>query len=212
MLMEARPNYGCLGEEESSRSRARTRPRRWVVRSAGRDDQLSSRPAALGVSIAPSSTRARVVAGVVYDPPAQGRDVLRREGARGGLDDDQRLRVSDRSRMVEALFRDGPSLCDNPDLPETLRDLARLLPQTAGVRRWGAAALESCLCRGGPVRGLLGGAGSAPGTRRRAFSSCARQAASSRRSRRAETPSRRAACSRPMRRSSTPSPGCCGSK
>jgi myo-inositol-1(or 4)-monophosphatase len=38
-----------------------------------------------------------------------------------------------------------PPGCPSPDereLPETLKDLARLLPACAGVRRWGAAALD----------------------------------------------------------------------
>ena len=53
-----------------------------------------------------------------------------------------RVRVSARSRLIECIFATGLPFGGREDLPETLQELARLLPQTAGVRRWGAAALD----------------------------------------------------------------------
>ena len=42
--------------------------------------------------------------------------------------------------MIDAIFATGLPFAGRGDLPDTLQDLARLLPATAGVRRWGAAA------------------------------------------------------------------------
>jgi myo-inositol-1(or 4)-monophosphatase len=44
--------------------------------------------------------------------------------------------------MVEAVFATGVPFGAKSTLPATLQDLARLMPACAGVRRWGAAALD----------------------------------------------------------------------
>ena len=53
-----------------------------------------------------------------------------------------RLRVSARSKMIESIFATGIPFGGRPDLPATLQDLARIMPSVAGVRRFGAAALD----------------------------------------------------------------------
>ena len=55
---------------------------------------------------------------------------------------DSRIRVSDRRHMSESLYATGLPFSGRADLPDTLKDLAQLLPACAGVRRWGAAALD----------------------------------------------------------------------
>ncbi len=55
---------------------------------------------------------------------------------------DSRIRVSGRKAMTEAVFATGVPFGTKKTLPATLRDLARLMPACAGVRRWGAAALD----------------------------------------------------------------------
>ena len=67
---------------------------------------------------------------------------------------DQRIRVSDRTKMIESIFSTGLPFGGRADLPETLRDLARLLPSTAGVRRWGAAALDLAYVAAGRYDGF----------------------------------------------------------
>ncbi|MEO1365442.1 MAG: inositol monophosphatase family protein, partial [Pseudomonadota bacterium] len=64
------------------------------------------------------------------------------EKGQGAWMNDSRLRVSGRSRMIEALFATGLPFGGRADLPETLQELARVLPTCAGVRRFGAAALD----------------------------------------------------------------------
>ena len=64
------------------------------------------------------------------------------EKGAGAWMNDTRLRVSGRSRMIESIFATGIPFAGRADLPETLQDLARLMPACAGVRRWGAASLD----------------------------------------------------------------------
>jgi myo-inositol-1(or 4)-monophosphatase len=56
--------------------------------------------------------------------------------------------------MIEAIFATGLPFGGRADLPETLKDLARLLPATAGVRRWGAAALDLAYVAAGRYDGF----------------------------------------------------------
>jgi myo-inositol-1(or 4)-monophosphatase len=67
---------------------------------------------------------------------------------------DARLRVSGRHRMIESIFATGLPFGGRADLPETLQDLARLLPACAGVRRWGAAALDLAYVAAGRYDGF----------------------------------------------------------
>ena len=64
------------------------------------------------------------------------------EKGAGAWMNESRLRVSGRGRMIESIFATGLPFGGRSDLPATLQDLARLMPVCAGVRRWGAAALD----------------------------------------------------------------------
>ena len=84
--------------------------------------------------------KGEIVSAVVFDPAKD--EMFVAEKGQGAWLNESRLRVSDRRRMIEAIFATGLPFGGRRDLPETLQDMARLLPQTAGVRRWGAAALD----------------------------------------------------------------------
>lgn len=137
-LMEARPNYGWLGEE-SDPVEGKDPTRRWIVDPLdGTTNFLHGMPH-WSVSIA-LEHKGEIVAGVVYDPPKD--EMFVAEKGQGAFVNESRLRVSDRSRMIEAVFATGVPNGARAYLPETLQDLARLMPMTAGVRRWGSAALD----------------------------------------------------------------------
>ncbi len=138
MLMEARPNYGWLGEETGAVDGADP-TRRWIVDPLdGTTNFLHGMPH-WAVSIA-LEHKGEIVSGVVYDPVKD--EMFFAEKGQGAWMNDGRLRVSDRSRMIETVFATGLPFGGRPELPAVLQDLARLLPQTAGVRRWGAASLD----------------------------------------------------------------------
>ncbi len=137
-LMEARPNYGWLGEE-SAPIEGKDPTRRWIVDPLdGTTNFLHGLPH-WAVSIA-LEHKGEVIAGVIFDAAKD--EMFYAEKGGGAWLNDSRLRVSGRNRMIEAVFATGVPFGTRPDLPETLQDLARLMPVCAGVRRWGAAALD----------------------------------------------------------------------
>ena len=55
--------------------------------------------------------------------------------------------------MIESVFATGLPFGGRPELPEALRQIAKLLPMTAGVRRFGAAALDLAYVAAGRYEG-----------------------------------------------------------
>ena len=51
------------------------------------------------------------------------------------------------------IFATGIPLGGSPELPRTLPELALLTPRTAGIRRWGAAALDLAYVAAGRLDG-----------------------------------------------------------
>ncbi len=137
-LMNARPNYGWVGEE-SEPVEGKDPTRRWIVDPLdGTTNFLHGLPH-WAVSIA-LEHKGEIVSGVVYD--ASKDELFFAEKGQGAWMNETRLRVSGRSKMIESIFATGVPFGGRPDLPATLQDLARLMPAVAGVRRFGAAALD----------------------------------------------------------------------
>lgn len=137
-LRGARPNYGWLGEE-TGEDAGEDPTRRWIVDPLdGTTNFLHGLPH-WAVSIALEHKK-EIVAAVVFDPAKDEMFVAEKGG--GAFVNDQRLRVSGRGKMIESIFATGVPFGGRGTLPATLQDLARLMPLTAGVRRWGAAALD----------------------------------------------------------------------
>ncbi len=138
ILTGERPNYGWLGEE-SEPVEGKDPTRRWIVDPLdGTTNFLHGLPH-WSVSIA-LEHKGEIVAGVIYDPAKD--ELFRAEKGAGAFMNDQRLRVSGRRRLIECIFATGLPFGGRPELPPTMRDLGRLLPATAGVRRFGSAALD----------------------------------------------------------------------
>jgi myo-inositol-1(or 4)-monophosphatase len=137
-LLGARPTYGWLGEETGGADGADP-TRRWIVDPLdGTTNFLHGLPH-WAVSIA-LEHKGEVVSGVVFDAAKD--ELYWAEKGAGAWMNDRRLRVSGRRSMVEAVFATGVPFGAKSTLPATLQDLARLMPACAGVRRWGAAALD----------------------------------------------------------------------
>ncbi len=149
-LMEARPNYGWLGEE-SDPVAGKDPTRRWIVDPLdGTTNFLHGLPH-WAVSIA-LEFKGEIVAGVIFDA-AKDEMFVAEKGA-GAWMNDTRLRVSARHKMIESIFATGLPFAGRSDLPATLHDLGRLLPQCAGVRRWGAVALDLAYLAAGRYDGF----------------------------------------------------------
>lgn len=149
-LTEARPNYGWLAEE-SDEVQGKDPTRRWIVDPLdGTTNYLHGLPH-WAVSIA-LEFKGEVVAGVVFDPAKD--EMFVAEKGQGAFLNETRLRVSGRSKLIESIFATGLPFGGRADLPETLQDLARVLPACAGVRRWGAAALDLAYVAAGRYDGF----------------------------------------------------------
>ncbi|MEM6728169.1 MAG: inositol monophosphatase family protein [Pseudomonadota bacterium] len=149
-LTRARPTYGWLAEE-SGETAGEDPTRRWIVDPLdGTTNYLHGLPH-WAVSIA-LEHKGQVVAGVVYDAAKD--EMFFAEKGLGAFMNNERLRVSGRRAMIECVFATGLPFGGRTDLPETLQDLARLLPATAGVRRWGAASLDLAYVAAGRYDGF----------------------------------------------------------
>ena len=96
--------------------------------------------------------KGQIVAGVIYDPVKD--EMFYAEKGMGAWLNESRLRVSARHKMIECIFATGLPFGGRADLPETLKDLARVLPACAGVRRFGSAALDLAYVAAGRYDGF----------------------------------------------------------
>ncbi len=149
-LMGARPTYGWLAEEGGAEDGADP-TRRWIVDPLdGTTNFLHGMPH-WAVSIA-LEHKGKVVSAVIYDP-AKDEMFYSEKGEGAWQDNSRRLRVSGRRRMGECVFATGLPFSGHGDLPASLKDLGRILPGCAGVRRFGAASLDMAYVAGGRYDG-----------------------------------------------------------
>ena len=149
-LMGARPTYGWLAEESDAEA-GQDPTRRWIVDPLdGTTNFLHGLPHwAVSIGL---EHKGQVVAGVIYDAAKD--EMFFAEKGEGAWLNESRLRVSGRSKMIESIFATGVPFGGRSDLPETLQDLARLMPACAGVRRWGSAALDMAYVAAGRYEGF----------------------------------------------------------
>jgi myo-inositol-1(or 4)-monophosphatase len=93
-----------------------------------------------------------IVAGVIY-APAQAEMFVAERGV-GAFLNDRRLRVSARREMKEAVFATGIPFATIPTQRAFSATLERLMPRVAGVRRFGAAALDLAWVAAGRYEGF----------------------------------------------------------
>ena len=103
ILMEARPNYGWVGEE-SDAVEGKDPTRRWIVDPLdGTTNFLHGLPH-WAVSIA-LEHKGEIVAAVIFDAAKD--EMFVAEKGQGAWMNDTRLRASKRNRMIEAIFATG---------------------------------------------------------------------------------------------------------
>jgi myo-inositol-1(or 4)-monophosphatase len=147
-LARARPGWAFLGEEGGQAPGAAgaegTWEWRWVVDPLdGTTNFLHGIPhwaISVGVEKRLADGRTELVAGCIYNPAAG--EMFWAEKGIGAYLNDRRLRVSGRREMVQAVFATGIPFAKVQRKAEFSATLARLMPQVAGVRRFGAAALD----------------------------------------------------------------------
>jgi len=137
-LAKARPGYGFLGEE-GGRREGSDKTHTWIVDPLdGTTNFLHGIPQfAISIALERETT---IVAGVIYNPVTD--ELFTGERGKGALLNDKRLRVAARTRLSDAVIACGLPHHGRGDLPLGLRELAAVQDKVAGLRRFGAAALD----------------------------------------------------------------------
>ncbi|MBR0661557.1 inositol monophosphatase [Roseomonas oryzicola] len=142
-LSKARPAFGFL-MEESGASGNESWEWRWVVDPLdGTTNFLHGIPhwaISVGIEKRIDAEKTEIMAGVIYNPASD--ELFWAEKGVGAFLNDRRLRVSGRKEMKEAVFATGIPFAGVPRKAEFSAILHRIMPQVAGVRRFGAAALD----------------------------------------------------------------------
>lgn len=137
-LSEARPGYGFLMEERGVVEGADA-THRWIVDPLdGTTNFLHGIPHfAISVALEREGT---LVAGVIYNPITD--ELFFGERGQGAYGPGGRLRVAGRDRLSEAVLACGAPHGERKGRAEFLTETEKLLPNIAGLRRFGAASLD----------------------------------------------------------------------
>ncbi|MCP8940161.1 inositol monophosphatase [Alsobacter sp. SYSU M60028] len=137
-LLKARPDFGFV-MEESGRVEARDGMHYWHLDPLdGTTNFLHGIPHfAISLGLVRDGV---IVAGVVYDPAKD--ELFIAERGKGAYINNKRMRVAQRTDTLDAVFATGIPTIGRRDHPGFLKQLAKVMVKTSGVRRMGAAALD----------------------------------------------------------------------
>lgn len=137
-LSRARPGYGFLGEEGGSREGA-DRTHRWIVDPLdGTTNFLHGIPQ-FCISIA-LQREGTIVAGLLYNPAIE--ELFVAERGKGAFLNDQRIRVAARRGLADCVIACGLPHLGRGNIELGHRETRAVQGQVAGLRRFGAAALD----------------------------------------------------------------------
>jgi myo-inositol-1(or 4)-monophosphatase len=148
-LSKARPGYGFLGEEGGKREGA-DKTHTWIVDPLdGTTNFLHGIPQfCISIGLQRDST---MVAGIVYNPAND--DLFVAERGKGAFLNDQRIRVAARRRLSDAVITCGLPHLGRGDIALGHRETLAVQGQVAGLRRFGAAALDLAWVAAGRLDG-----------------------------------------------------------
>jgi myo-inositol-1(or 4)-monophosphatase len=148
-LTKARPGYGFIGEEGGTRE-GTDKANVWIVDPLdGTTNFLHGIPH-FAVSIALQREGA-LIAGLVYNPAND--DLFLAEKGKGAYLNDQRMRVAARKKLNESVIACGLPHIGRGDFDVAGQELSAIQPQVAGLRRFGAAALDLAWVAAGRLDG-----------------------------------------------------------
>ena len=137
-LSKARPGYGFIGEEGGTREGA-DKSHTWIVDPLdGTTNFLHGIPH-FAISIALERNGA-IVAGLIYNPAND--EMFIAERGKGAFLNDKRIRVAARERLSDAIVACGLPHYGRGDLALARNEIAAAQQHFAGLRRYGAAALD----------------------------------------------------------------------
>jgi len=149
-LTGARGTYGYV--DISGETEGEDPTRRWLVNSLeGSANFLHGQPH-FSVSIA-LEHKGQIVSAVVFDP-AKDEMFYAEKGQGAWLNDNKRMRVSSRTKLVEAVLGHAVPFGVKRTLPASLKDLARVMPECSGLRASGSTALDLAYVAAGRFDGF----------------------------------------------------------
>jgi myo-inositol-1(or 4)-monophosphatase len=146
-LAKARPGYGFLGEEGGLVAGS-DKTHTWIVDPLdGTTNFLHGIPQfCISIGLERQGT---MIAGVIYNPIAD--ELFTAERGKGAFLNDQRLRVAARRDLTEAVFACGLPHRGRGDLALFRSEFEAIADKVAGLRRFGAAALDLAWVAAGRV-------------------------------------------------------------
>ncbi len=149
-LTKARPRFGFLLEEGGKIEGADT-SNRWIIDPLdGTTNFLHGIPH-FSISIA-LERDGEPFAGVIYEPVTD--QMFAAENGIGAYLNNRRLRVSARTKLEESLFATGIPFAGKDDHDRFLTQLKEVMAVSAGVRRFGSAALDLAYVAAGRFEGF----------------------------------------------------------
>jgi myo-inositol-1(or 4)-monophosphatase len=151
-LLEAYPGHGILAEESGRQHGAKDSDFVWVIDPLDGTTNFIHGFPVYAVSIA-LTWRGQVQQAVVYDPSRN--DLFYASKGKGAYLNDRRLRVSKRTRMLDALIGTGFPFRKGDNFQRYMKMFEEIMVQCAGLRRPGAAALDLCYVAAGYLDGFF---------------------------------------------------------
>jgi myo-inositol-1(or 4)-monophosphatase len=137
-LAKARPGYGFL-MEEGGEVAGSDKSHRWVIDPLdGTTNFLHGIPLfAISIGL---ERDGQIVAGLIYNPVSN--ELFTAEKGKGAFLNDRRLRVAARQKLADAVVVTGIPHHGRAGQDRFLREAKALMPELAGLRRTGAAAVD----------------------------------------------------------------------
>ncbi len=149
-LTKARPDFGFV-LEEGGIVQGKDKDHRWHIDPIdGTTNFIHGLPHfAISVGLERDGL---LIAGVIYNPVVD--ELYVAERGKGAFMNDKRLRVSARRDMAESLFATGLNLGPHGDPARFFAQYAAITQQSAGIRRFGSAALDLAYVAAGRYEGF----------------------------------------------------------
>jgi myo-inositol-1(or 4)-monophosphatase len=137
-LSKARPGYGFVMEERGV-VEGTDKTNRWLVDPLDGTTNFLHGVPHFAISIA-LEREGVLVAGVIYNVVRD--ELFWAEKGQGAYLNDRRLRVAGRTDMRDCIFATGTPFLGKPGHDVSLGEIERVIAKSAGMRRFGAAALD----------------------------------------------------------------------
>jgi myo-inositol-1(or 4)-monophosphatase len=152
-LLYARPDYGFL-LEEGGEIAGKDESRRWIIDPIDGTTNFIHGIPHFAMSIA-LEENGEITAGVIYEPINE--QMFWAEKGQGAFLNDRRMRVSGRAQMDQSIFATGIPFMgrgEASDHDKFLQQMGAVMAVSAGIRRFGSAALDLAYVAAGRFDGF----------------------------------------------------------